>query len=793
MVRWARRMLRREWRSQALVTSLLLVAVAVTVCGGSMLYNAPSPVDPTFGTADNVYVIKGPPQAMDADIAALRKAYGRIDTIGHTPEKAPGLARPIDYRAQSLGGTYTKDLLAIHRGRYPSGSHEAAVTTGVAQLLGLHLGGSVTLDGHARKIVGIAENPSDLTDDFVLVAPSAGPPPQTVSVFLVHRGQSVHLTTVSNRLGHGSDPTDVVVATLILAGSTILLLLVAFVAAAGFAVLAHRRLRQLGMLAAIGATARQVRLVMTATGLLVGAIGAGFGVALGLLLWVPAAGWVESTAQHRVERLHVPWLLLAGVVALAVLMSTAAAWWPSRAVSRLPVTLALSGRPPARPSTRRPAVLAALFLVAGVGCLAVAGKKHPPLVIVGMVITALAILFAAPLAVRLLAAVASRAPLAVRLALRDLSRHQARSGAAVAALSLALGIPVAIVLVTTSVQATPANGNLSDRQLLVRLTQPDQPASLVPVRTPAQLGTLAAQVDRIAAGFRHPTVLPVDMAYDPTVPQRDPDKRETQQVGLPAGGHRYNGLDVYVATPELLRLVGADPTGIPPSTDVVTSEANAVVGWVPPSAADASRTKPVFEPWPTTQAGHPHYTSLPNTFLTAGALARHHLVRIRAGWLIVSAKPLTDAELAAARRIAVEAGLTIESRDGQTGIQTARASATAAGLLLALAVLAMTVGLIRSEAAADLRTLTATGATGRIRRSLTAATAGGLALLGAVLGTAGAGLGLAAVYRHDLDVFGRVPLVYPLIFLIGVPLAAAAGGWLLAGKEPGALARRASD
>ena len=786
-------MLRREWRSQALVTSLLLVAVAVTVCGGSMLYNAPPPVDPTFGTADNVFVLKGPAQAMDADVAALRKAYGTIDAVGHTPEQAPGLARSIDYRAESLGGAYTKDLLAIHRGRYPAGPNEAAVTSGIAQLLGLRLGGSVNLDGHARKIVGIAENPSDLSDDFVLVAPSAGPPPQTVSVFLVHTGQSAHVTTASNRLGRGADKGDLVVTTLILAGSTILLLLVAFVAAAGFAVLAHRRLRQLGMLAAIGATSRQVRLVMTATGLLVGVIGAGLGSILGLLLWVPAAGWVESTTRHRVDRLHIPWLLLAVVLALAVLMSTAAAWWPSRAVSRLPVTLALSGRPPARPSTRRPAVLAAIFLVAGVGCLAVAGKKHPPLVIVGIVITALAILFAAPLAVRLLAAVASRAPLAVRLALRDLSRHQARSGAAVAALSLALGIPVAIVLVTTSIQATPANGNLNDRQLLVRLTQPDQPASLVPVRTPAQLASLTAQVDRIAAGFQHPTVLPLDMAYDPTVPQRDPDKRETQQVGVPVGEHEFDGLDAYVATPELLRLVGADPTGIPPSTDVVTSEGKAVVGWVTPSAADASRTKPVFEPWPTTQVRGTRYESLPNTLLTGGALARHHLVRMRAGWLIVSAKPLTATQLAAARRIAVGAGLTIESRDGQTSIQTVRASATGAGLLLALAVLAMTVGLIRSEAAADLRTLTATGATARIRRSLTAATAGGLALLGAVLGTAGAGLGLAAVYRHDLDVFGRVPLVYPLIFLVGVPLAAAAGGWLLAGKEPGALGRRTAD
>jgi putative ABC transport system permease protein len=60
------------------------------------------------------------------------------------------------------------------------------------------------------------------------------------------------------------------------------------------------------------------------------------------------------------------------------------------------------------------------------------------------------------------------------------------------------------------------------------------------------------------------------------------------------------------------------------------------------------------------------------------------------------------------------------------------AIATAAGAILALAILAMTVGLIRSESAGDLRTLTATGATPSIRRTLTAATAGTLALLGAL-------------------------------------------------------------
>jgi putative ABC transport system permease protein len=115
--------------------------------------------------------------------------------------------------------------------------------------------------------------------------------------------------------------------------------------------------------------------------------------------------------------------------------------------------------------------------------------------------------------------------------------------------------------------------------------------------------------------------------------------------------------------------------------------------------------------------------------------------------------------------------------------------ATAAGALLALAILAMTVGLIRSESAGDLRTLTATGATSRIRRKLTAATAGALALLGALLGVVGAYVLLLALYHDDLGYLSHVPILYLALAVIAVPLAASTAGWLLAGREPPAIAR----
>ena len=111
--------------------------------------------------------------------------------------------------------------------------------------------------------------------------------------------------------------------------------------------------------------------------------------------------------------------------------------------------------------------------------------------------------------------------------------------------------------------------------------------------------------------------------------------------------------------------------------------------------------------------------------------------------------------------------------------------------MIALGVLAASVGLIRSETARDLRTLTATGASTTTRRTITAATAAALGLLGAVLGMAFA-LVASLVWAHASlsALFGDVPLTDVLILLIGLPLIAAAGGWLLAGREPPLIARQ---
>src|SRR5260221_5426589 len=102
------------------------------------------------------------------------------------------------------------------------------------------------------------------------------------------------------------------------------------------------------------------------------------------------------------------------------------------------------------------------MILAGVACLGLGNQNRPPLIIAGAVAMTLGILFISPLAIRALAAPGRRAPVAVRLALRDLARHQARSGAALAAISPCLRITAAIIIRFGADKTAADAGQLAD-------------------------------------------------------------------------------------------------------------------------------------------------------------------------------------------------------------------------------------------------------------------------------------------------------------------------------------------
>jgi len=106
----------------------------------------------------------------------------------------------------------------------------------------------------------------------------------------------------------------------------------------------------------------------------------------------------------------------------------------------------------------------------------------------------------------------------------------------------------------------------------------------------------------------------------------------------------------------------------------------------------------------------------------------------------------------------------------------------------------MSVSLVRSEAARDLRTLTAIGASGTTRRTITAATAGALAFTGAVVGIIGGYLVAIGFFRSNsldgLSSLTSIPVANLLWILVGMPLIAVVLGWLLAGRDPAGIGRQ---
>ena len=792
MVRWAWRLLRREWRQQVLVLALLTVAVAATTAGVAFVTNA-------MEAAQTTVSFPGSHPQLAADIAALRDRFGDIDVVSHQSVAVPGSVAAIDLRAQDPNGAKEQPTVRLLSGRYPAGAEQVAVTRGVADLFDLRVGGAWDVNGRARTVVGLVENPLRLNERFALVAPGQADPPVRVSVHIpgAQRFQSLPLPSGTPvGIAVTSEAQRSAAAAAVLAMATMGLLFVGLIAVAGFTVMAQRRLRAIGMLGALGATDRHVRLVMLANGAAVGAVAAVAGATAGLAAWLTLASRLETLVNHRMDRFDLPWWAIGAAMLLAVVTAVVAAWWPARSASRVPVVTALSGRPPRPQPAHRLAAAGGVLLAAGLALLAMAAQRRPLLVVAGVVATTLAVLFLAPLAIRALAGAGRRAPIAVRLALRDLARYQGRAGAAVGAIALAVGI-AATIAVSAAVSATgggATGGNLPANQVLVYLS-PSGADGPLPERTPAQLQGLEAGVDTVATTLGTPAVVTLEAAVNPAfsvlpgLGNREGGKGTAALVRMePEGGGNRLAFtsSLYVATPSLLSHYGIEPGEVDPDADVLTARTDlggAVLAFGPRQTA---------EPRIQTVA-LPAYSSGPSALLTMQAVRRLGLQTQVAGWLVQTARPLTGAQIEAARKAAAGAGLIVETRDTKQSLKRLGQQATGAGMLLALGVLAMTVSLIRSETANDLRILAATGATASARRSLTGATAGALALLGAVLGTAGAYLALVAWHRSDLADLGHPPVANLVAILIGLPLVAAAAGWLLTGREPPAIARRPLD
>jgi putative ABC transport system permease protein len=803
-------MFRRDWRRQALILALLTAAVAATTVGLAVITHVSElHADATFGSANNIFSLPGTDPTLTADIAALQQHFATIDVIEHRRVPVPGSISTFDIRAENPHGPYIAPAVRLDTGRYPTRAGDVAVTKSIASMFDLHVGSPWAIAGNHYNVVGTVENPLDLSDQFALVAPGALTRPTNVSVLVNTPGGNTDFRLPSGTPlaieGRGS--TDKAgVEGVILALATIGMLFVGLLAVAGFAVVAQRRMRALGMLSSVGASDRSVRLVMLANGAAVGITAAVAGGVLGFIIWLAVYRWVQSVVDHRINPLDLPWFAVILGLVLAFVTAVIAAWWPARATARVPIVAALSGRPPDRQPAHRFAAAGALVLGGGIVLLYFADQHRAGFIIGGTIASVVGLLLFAPLAIQALARVAAHVTVSLRLALRDLARYHARWGAALGAATLAIAIAATIAISASAAAAKSptTKGNLPANEVALYIGQKSLgPGPAVPVLTAGQIAVVNGVVNQIAASL-HAKAFALQVPYDPNAPLVPPG----QDPGNPAGGRLAASLariipvahgeeinqfaNLYVATPQLLAQYGIKPSDIGATTEIITSrtDVNGMTLFDP--LAQGKTDAQVTPPTPSVSVVHqlPAYDSDPTTLITPYGMRTFGLAASPAAWLIHAPSALTSAQINAARRAAASSGMVIETRSAPKSFAPLRNWSTAAGMLVALGVLAMTVGLIRSEAGRDMSTLTATGASSRTRRTITGATTGVLALLGGLLGTAGAYAALVAWHRSDLHPLTHVPWTNLVFIVVVLPVVATAAGWLLAGREPSAMNRQ---
>ena len=445
------------------------------------------------------------------------------------------------------------------------------MTDGVAATFNLKIGDVWHQGGKTRRVVGIVQNPQSLLDEFALVVPGQVTAPSQVTVLFNAPGvtaASLGPNVQSRQSAAASNPLNP--ETIVLALATVGMLLIALVAVGGFTVLAQRRLRSLGMLGALGATDRNIRLVVRANGVLVGVVGALAGTVLGLVVWLAYRPRLESSAHHVIGAFQLPWNVIGPAMALAVVATYFAASRPARSVTRIPIVAALSGRPAPPKQVHRSAVPGVILFVVAAALLSYSGKSAngggAPELVGGIVLLVVAIILLAPFCLVLLARSGRRAPIAVRLALRDLDRYRARSGSALAAISLGVFIAALVCILTAQRYGNVldyAGPNLASNQIIV-YTPNGGPGGGGPGNGPGGQSTSgtastpqaqAAVAQNIAKALSSNTVIELEQT--------------SASLQHAAAGRSWSG-PVYVATPQLLAAFGIKASEVNPNADILT-------------------------------------------------------------------------------------------------------------------------------------------------------------------------------------------------------------------------------
>jgi putative ABC transport system permease protein len=752
--------------------------------------------------------------------------------------------RMLDYANPLARGMFTQ-----LSGHAPASSDEIAVTPAAARRLGVDVGGTASLADGSRtfRVVGTVENPADLAATTILMLPQplrisqergdldwlvATSSPVTwaqVKELNTHGVVALSKHVLSNppseaelyslgvRIGDGSTDTQ----TLTLVGG-LALLEVVLLAGPAFAVGARRRRRELALVAATGGTPGQVRRIVLADGVVLGAVAAVLGAGLGIAAAVVTRGLLEESVNYRAASFGVAPVSQVVIMILAVVTGLLAALVPAWISSRQDVVTALAGRRGITRARRRWPVLGLVLILAG-GGVVVAGAFNDELTIVlgGMIVLELGLVLCTATLVGLVARLGRMLPVAFRIALRDTSRNRTAAASAISAVMAAVVGSVAISVVFISVTGREAAENVGQPGDVMVL-----PASMEPGHNAKPLPADAVATVR--------NTLPVAGIYEIKLPSCDgrmcllapqvPDALACPYLGRTLQRPR---------TDEDQRAARADPRcdgvreaheyfntlGTDSGLTVVVDEnaAGAVVSMPPEDAGPVSaalrggavvvedakylangrvtllieRPGPIGDEQTVTAPGFvlPHGAPAPIAMMTQQTATSLGLTTSLLGTLVTTTRmPTVDEEDRLEASLGSEYSVSINrgaEPDGQVLLIIAIVAA-----VITIGTAAFATGLSAADGRADLATLGAVGASPRVRKMLSLSQSGVIAGLGSLLGVA-AGLGVSIAVLTALNVRSAdvwpAPTPFPItvpwlnlgVALILVPLVAMLGAGLL--------------
>ncbi|MEA3511723.1 MAG: ABC transporter permease [Actinomycetota bacterium] len=273
---------------------------------------------------------------------------------------------------------------------------------------------------------------------------SSFPPPSSVDPYGPGRSEVNVVNVDQLKQWSAFDVEDVtqkpsIISTLVAA---LLLAEIALLAAAAYATGIRRRLREIGLISAQGATSGQIRATVVGEAIVTGSIGALSGAFAALGMALVAQPIAQRIWNPLITHIRVSPSDLLGPMAIGVVAAVFAAWLPARTASRVPVLTALQGRMPSRQHPRWLTPASLVLVGVGLFLVVVARDARTTASSVQAVIGILMVIAGGALIGVPLVALAGRAahlfPVIGRLVVRDSARQTIRAAAAITALMVVL-------------------------------------------------------------------------------------------------------------------------------------------------------------------------------------------------------------------------------------------------------------------------------------------------------------------------------------------------------------------